>query len=75
MTESEYSSIALTDAEVTRRALQVIGQHLGDLPLGQARRILRQAELMMDATTFINCDADEFRRACEGFQSAGVLVP
>lgn len=72
MQHTPYSSEHLDDIDVTLRALSIIRQHLDGLPVGQARRILRQADMMMDATSQVNCAGEAFQQACEGFQAAGV---
>ena len=70
MPDENYSSIELSHTD--RAALTLIKHHLNGLPVGQARRVLREAELMIDATMLVDCSASEFKKACEGFQSAGV---
>lgn len=72
MPDENYSSIELSHTDITRAALTLIKHHLNGLPVGQARRVLREAELMIDATMLVDCSASEFKKACEGFQSAGV---
>lgn len=70
MQNNNYSSIALKDSDASRLALDIIKQHLGGLPVGQARLILRKCEFMIDATMLVDCGSSEFQRACEGFQNA-----
>ncbi|WP_152664218.1 hypothetical protein [Erwinia tracheiphila] len=72
MPDDNYSSIELSHIEITRAALTLIKDHLDGLPVGQARRGLRETELMIDATMFLDCSASEFKKACEGFQSSDV---
>lgn len=72
MKQHDYTSPALSESDVSLRALAIIRQHLDGLPIGQARRVLRHAELMMDATMPVSCSGSEFQRASEGFLAAGV---
>ncbi|HAW2445293.1 TPA: hypothetical protein JLP73_003520 [Escherichia coli] len=65
-----YSSMTLKDSDTSRLALNIIRQHLGGLPVGQARLVLRKCEFMIDATMFVDCETNEFQRAFEGFQNA-----
>lgn len=67
-----YTSPGLEEIELTRTALVIIEKHLHGIPVGQARQILRQAEFLIDATTGIDCEASEFRKACAGFDRAAV---
>ncbi|ONU48699.1 hypothetical protein [Burkholderia cenocepacia] len=71
MPDDNYTTIHLDDFEAERRALEIIKAHLAGLPVGQARRVLKRAEFWIDATTIVDCDANEFQRAYEELQRAG----
>ncbi|CAG9261914.1 conserved hypothetical protein [Burkholderia diffusa] len=71
MPDDTYTTIHLDDFEAERRALEIIKAHLADLPVGQARRVLRRAEYWIDATTLVDCSASEFQQAYEGLRRAG----
>ncbi|AVX39797.1 hypothetical protein DA391_20335 [Yersinia massiliensis] len=70
MSETSYSSIALDNSEISKLAINIIKQHLSGLPVGQARQVLNEVVLLIDATMLIDCETSEFHRACEGFQDA-----
>ena len=70
MSTQHYESPSIGDAETELRALSLLRQ-LDGLPVVVARRVLRQAEFWLDATTTLDCNATEFVRAVEGWTRAG----
>ncbi len=70
MSEASYSSIGLDNSEISKLAISIIKNNLGGLPVGQARQVLTEVALLIDATMLIDCETSEFQRACEGFQNA-----
>ncbi|EGK9712908.1 hypothetical protein IOV19_001396 [Salmonella enterica] len=63
-----YEIPTLSNEKVVLTALSIIKNHLDNIPVGQACRVLQQTELLLKATMMVDCYGEEFQKADEGFQ-------
>ncbi|EAQ4448873.1 hypothetical protein FAN38_10625 [Salmonella enterica] len=68
--KKSYCSPCLSEARVTQIALEIVKGNLHDLTVGQACRVLHEAEKIIGATMTVDCTSEEFRKADEVFQAA-----
>ena len=67
--EQNWTSAGFQRNGESRIALRLLEQ-LNGLTVSQVRQVLHQAEILLDATTVLDCSATSFQQAAEGYRHA-----
>lgn len=56
---------SLNEKQITQWALAIIKKELDLLPISQARRVLREADRLLEETMPVDCRSEKFLHACK----------